>query len=149
MFIRSDLHPQLMNSRSISLCSMDALCLDFTVDDVTFTILCVYRFGNKSIDAFIDDLTVLLTDTNRTNLLFVGDINLDILVNTRSSDNYLSLMAEFGLECIVNEPTRIVGNSSTCIDHIFLDTILEFLSMGLLLITWAYPIMLYCRRVLC
>ena len=119
VFIRSDLHPQLMNSRSISLCSMDALCLDFTVNDVIFTILCIYRFGNKSIDAFIDDLTVLLTDTNRTNLLFVGDINLDILVNTRSSDNYLSLMAEFGLECIVNEPTRIVGNSSTCIDHIF------------------------------
>ena len=70
-------------------------------------------------DTFIDDLSDILTTTSKSNLLFVGDINLDILVNTKSSDNYLSLMAEFGLESIVNEPTRITKYSSTCLDHIF------------------------------
>lgn len=46
-------------------------------------------------------------------------INLNILEHIEIADTYLSMLASKGMLCLVNEPTHIVGTSSTCLDYVF------------------------------
>lgn len=61
----------------------------------------------------------LLKKVKSSNLLVLGDINIDILSNSNDSDKYLFLMSSYGLKSLVNEPTRITDDTQTCIDHVF------------------------------
>jgi len=42
-----------------------------------------------------------------------------LLENSTVVDDYKALMASQGFECLITEPTRIVGESATCIDHVY------------------------------
>uniref|UniRef100_A0A1B0C8M7 Reverse transcriptase domain-containing protein n=2 Tax=Lutzomyia longipalpis TaxID=7200 RepID=A0A1B0C8M7_LUTLO len=48
----------------------------------------------------------------------MGDININT-ISPSSSSEYESLLAEHGLRSLVNEPTRIFGAASTCLDHVY------------------------------
>lgn len=81
-----------------------------------YTIVCSYRspsFRNAS--KYLESLTILLDSITAKNIVFTGDINLDILNNNLSiySQDYLTLMAMHGLKQGINLPTRV----TTCIDH--------------------------------
>lgn len=43
----------------------------------------------------------------------------DILLNSLQVNNYKMLMVVNGLESLVHKPTRILGDSAKCIDHVF------------------------------
>lgn len=49
----------------------------------------------------------------------VGNININLLNNSRDVDKYKVLMARYGFESHINEPTRTAGQSQTRIDHVF------------------------------
>jgi hypothetical protein len=100
--------------------SADVLQLDVRVSDLErFTLIAVYRLHSALRSAFIDDIEDVLTGLGNRNIVLVGDMNLDILSQSAESDNYLSLLSSKGMLNLVNEPTRIKGNSSTCLDHVF------------------------------
>lgn len=100
--------------------SADLLQLEVRVNDLEhFTLLAVYRLHSSSRSDFTNDIDILLAEFDGRNIIFVGDMNFDILNQTTETDNYLSLLASRGMHNLVNEPTRIVGNSATCIDHAF------------------------------
>lgn len=46
-------------------------------------------------------------------------MNINLLNSTNCVDNYLMVMANHGLSCKINEPTRIKNNSQYLIDHVF------------------------------
>lgn len=91
-------------------------CLVITIDK-EYSIICSYRppcFRNPS--NYINSLELILQSVATQNIIFTGDINLDILPNNvnNNTNSYLDLMAMYGLVPGVNLPTRV----NTCIDHI-------------------------------
>lgn len=96
----------------------DCVCVNVLVFGNSFTFLCIYRQHRFAVSEFLDELNLCLERLNCRNLWVLGDINIDIL-NKRQSAQYDLLMAEYELESLIREPTRIGPNSATCIDHIY------------------------------
>lgn len=49
-----------------------------------------------------------MDELSGSNIVYVGDINLNILEHIEIADTYLSMLASKGMLCLFNEPTRIV-----------------------------------------
>jgi hypothetical protein len=82
---------------------------------------CIYRSPNSDIDIFMDKMSSLLDliYLEGKTCILVGDYNLDSL-NPSHLYNILSdLCQSYDFINIINCPTRIQGNSSTCIDHCY------------------------------
>jgi hypothetical protein len=60
-----------------------------------------------------------------TNLIICGDINVNYLQNSRNKSLLDCLLASFNLPSAINFPTRISNSSSTAIDNIFIDKIIN------------------------
>lgn len=100
--------------------SADCLQLDCRVNDLdSFTLLAAYRLHSSSPVQFLADMDVVFKELERLNIVYVADGNINILVQDNVTDAYLEFMSSKGMLSLVNEPTRIVGNSQTCIDHTF------------------------------
>ena len=105
--------------------SADILQLECVISNVNFVFLCVYRFHDRSVskESFCKDCFDIIGKIKSTNLIVLGDMNLDLLVSSPIVDNYLFQMASFGLLSAINKPTRI--SSGKCLDHIFIRTIMN------------------------
>lgn len=99
------------------LTSADILKLSLRISGKVFTLICVYRLHSVSIHQFLEEFSVLLGNEKSTNVLILGDFNLDILKQSVAADNYQILMANNGFTSYLNESTRRA--SGTCLDHIF------------------------------
>lgn len=103
-------------------CIKVSICKNNVLADV----LGYYRCHSINVDAFVDDLESILTqgigttDQNKI-CIFAGDININILNKNLSNtvNNYITLLNSFGFVSLINKPTRVQGNSKTCLDHIF------------------------------
>ncbi len=100
--------------------SADVLLLNVKVNDnESFTVIAVYRLHSSRRVDFINQLDSLLDELNGENIVLIGDMNYDIFNESNESDDYISMLSSKGLLNLINEPTRVVGNSATCIDHVF------------------------------
>ena len=84
-------------------------------------LLAIYRSHSFSIAEFNNELENNLKNLNHKNIVIIGDMNIDLL--STSNDhilNYLNILSASGFISHVNEPTRISGDSKTCLDHIFI-----------------------------
>jgi uncharacterized protein YktA (UPF0223 family) len=77
----------------------------------------IYRQCKFTYNKFKDDFERLLGKCNDPTI-FIGDFNLCLLKNTGSKLFYLNLISSYGFESLVNEPTRVVNESSSCLDHV-------------------------------
>lgn len=82
---------------------------------LALTIVAAYRLHSYPINAFLGELTAILDACNDRNLMVIGDMNLCLVKQSAAADEYLSIMASFGLDQLIDTPTR--GDS--CLDHIF------------------------------
>lgn len=74
----------------------------------------------NSIDEFIEILTetlIKLTDVNH-DIIIAGDLNIDLMSDTRQVTELLDILQCFKLEPQFRLPTRVTKDSKTCIDHI-------------------------------
>lgn len=100
--------------------SADVLQMSVKVNNLEqFTLLAVYRLHGGSRSLFIQDIDSVISELDNINVVFVGDINFNTIDQSAESEQYLSLLASRGFLSLVNEPTRVVNNSSTCLDHAF------------------------------
>lgn len=97
--------------------SADLLIVNIQFDSQAWTFVCIYRFHNKDISTFCNDLEILLRSLNNCNIVILGDINVNIL-NYSEAFNYLSMLASNGFLSLLNEPTRDLA----CLDHLFAKT---------------------------
>ncbi|KAL4098041.1 hypothetical protein QTP88_022713 [Uroleucon formosanum] len=71
----------------------------------------VYRSPNGNANIFLEQLQDILfnitTENKNINIIFCGDINIDLLNNNRLANNYLDLMTSYGFTSYVNSPTRV------------------------------------------
>lgn len=86
---------------------------------LNLTILAIYRSHDFSIECFNSELQQILVDLKVSNIVLMGDLNIDILSDDYIVHDYLSCLSEFGFYNCLNKPTRI---SLTCLDHIFVKT---------------------------
>lgn len=90
--------------------------------DFNVLILCIYRTNLISSTDFLLHLERLLERANDSgkSFLFVGDFNIDWLGDLSSIRKQLSdLLAEQSVHNEVDFPTRVVGASSSCLDHVY------------------------------
>ncbi|KAG5867001.1 hypothetical protein JTB14_018164 [Gonioctena quinquepunctata] len=82
----------------------------------------VYKPPNTNPHQFINNLQHYsespLFQTESYNIL-IGDINIDLLKNNELNIEYNNTLKEFGFISTINNPTRVQGGHSSCIDHIF------------------------------
>lgn len=106
------------NYKKVNFVSADVLEVSIKVYKTSFSFLVVYRLHAYNIEVFLQELQCWLRSNERVkNLFVVGDININLLEqNNAQVDLYKTIMAENGLESLVNEPTRVSG---TCIDHLY------------------------------
>lgn len=84
----------------------------------------VYRPPNDLISSFLEEIDVLLsTVSDREQIIFIGDVNLDLHSKTSNVQMYKNIMANYGLKRCIYDATRVEERlgvfSSTCIDHIY------------------------------
>lgn len=94
--------------------SADLLILDIKFAKYNWTFICVYRFHNRDIPQFCKELEDLLQARNTKNIAILGDININLL-DINDSLGYQTILASYGFESLINEPTRM----ESCLDHVF------------------------------
>lgn len=112
---------QFINCNTYEPQFFDANCLVTTLNKHNLTLISIYRSPSKrDISIFLQSLRTLLNTIKTKNIIIVGDINIDIKVNSLDprASNYLDLMSSFGLLPVHTLATR-VGN---CLDHVFVKT---------------------------
>lgn len=99
----------------------DIVTMTVSLESYDFNFICIYRFHGK-VDEFLIDLeSVLHTYGKSQNTILMGDLNIDLLDECRDTIDYVLLLSSFGLESLCKSPTRITDNSSSCIDHVFIN----------------------------
>jgi len=96
----------------------DSALLDFKFEKLCFTLLAIYRFHRYSKDDFLDGFQQCISNISSNTLICVGDFNIDVHSSNMITDKYIEIASSHGLENLINVATRVVGASSSCIDHI-------------------------------
>lgn len=80
----------------------------------------VYHSPNGNHGKFINDFEEICdkTTTKNQRLVIVGDFNFDYLVNNFYRNKIQGTIMKYGLEQIINEPTRCTPTSETLIDYV-------------------------------
>ena len=81
-----------------------------------------YRPPQGNIENCIDTLEEQLTnlDLSKVEIIITGDFNIDITgKNNESAKKFLSMMKDFGIRQLINEPTRYSSNKNSCLDLMF------------------------------
>lgn len=85
-------------------------------------IICVYRTPTSDVEILIENLDFILSNLiNRFKyIIIVGDLNIDFLSNNANL-HLKAVLNSYGLEAVINVPTRIGHNSKTAVDQIILN----------------------------
>lgn len=88
-------------------------------------VLTLYRSPRGDLNIFIDRLyeaLQILCETYKYSRLIVGgDFNINFQGDSKTAREISDIFYSFGLEKCISEPTRVHGNSQTCIDNIFVN----------------------------
>lgn len=108
---------------TVPMVSADVLNIKINLFDQICNILAVYRTHLYAKEYFINELEQFYNANNNLrnlmNIIFIGDINIDLLEHSNVVDNYKLVMAVNGFMCLNEQATRITEQSSTSIDHVF------------------------------
>lgn len=107
----------LLQTAEIINVTFQATCNGFPFDVSLFG---VYRQCKFSYNTFKTEFENSVLKLSKNPTIIVGDANLCILKNSGSGKDYLCLMASYGFESYVNEPTRVFNGSSSCLDHVMI-----------------------------
>ncbi len=70
----------------------------------------------------LEDTIVSLKPARLKNCILLGDFNVDLCTNNQLSKDLHETLSTFHFTQVVNEPTRIIKNSSTLVDHIYVSS---------------------------
>lgn len=105
------------------LTSSNNLLIELTTETDTYSILALYRSPTGNATTFIQEIGQVIGEMKCTYNIVIGDTNINIdesKTKTKESAEYLNVMLGSGFLPVINQPTRITQNSSSCIDHIFI-----------------------------
>lgn len=96
-----------------------------TLGDARLQVTGVYKSPTIPIKEFDDSFHEYLRVHCRNDIchVIVGDFNINILEDSLDVLSYLNVLSEEDFVSVVNKPTRVQGNSSSCIDHMLVKSI--------------------------
>jgi hypothetical protein len=85
-------------------------------------IICVYRTSNSNINIFIETMNTTISEllNKGKTIITVGDLNIDFLGN-RVNLQLQTMLISYGLQAVVDVPTRIGPRRQTATDQIILN----------------------------
>ena len=103
---------------------IESLCIEVSAHNRNFLLICFYRPPNARIISWdhIENLFHNAVDTGFNNLIFLGDINVD-LMSIGLNHRFSRLCETLSIQNVINEPTRITPTSSTLIDPILVNNL--------------------------
>lgn len=114
---------KVLNCHNVQFNTADVIKININVNDQDFHIFAFYRLHLFSKEMFIDELGNYLTIERNLrfnkNVIFIGDLNINLLENKLTTDEYLNVLALSGLECMSIEATRVMPGFESCLDHVF------------------------------
>lgn len=107
--------------------SFESILCKVTLQDVEYIIMTCYRPPNSNKNIFMDELEAMLTEIKCKNVIFIGDININICnkldLNVMT---YRNLLSTYGYDELIKDYTReeIVREKliKSCLDHIYIRT---------------------------
>lgn len=120
IYIRNTINVNTINYDVVDHCS--SINFNLLKNNSIFNIICVYRSPSLSQNHFIDSVENYLNNfTAKDSVIFCGDVNINLQLDTVDTVNYLNVLSTFGFKSCINNTTRfnLLNNSSSCIDHIF------------------------------
>lgn len=87
-----------------------------------FRIIGIYRSHQHKPEVFLAEFGEILKLNKAKNLYIIGDININIMDDSNSSDHYLDVISTLGFKLDIFGITRKVSEINSCIDHIFYRT---------------------------
>lgn len=98
--------------------------LNIKILNYKINVIAIYKSPAINSKEFTSDLhQYLKTLKNKSDYkVILGDLNIDIMKDNEISSEYLNTMCEYQYKSVINRYTRIVDDSKSCIDHIFLKT---------------------------
>lgn len=122
----------------------EANCLLVKVNGDT-VVVAIYRpCGFKNSTSFIQSLHLLLSSiSNFSNIIIVGDININILDNDEQKADYLDVLTFHGLTPTYNNTTR----NGSCLDHTVVKTKLQSKTLMFQTSITDHESILYCLKM--
>ena len=109
------------------------LCIDKRRNVI---ISCIYRTPGYNVEAFNDQLEIIIKKTNPHKSIFLcGDFNLDLLTysNNLSTKHFVDMMFSLGMFSLINKPSRTTDITATLIYNIFTKEFTDNITSGLLI----------------
>lgn len=141
----------------VSVGPVRAISINALIKDRKCHVLALYRNPNPCTSQNIEDFNVGLEnflknhDANSDINIFIGDININLLSNDQIVAEYTNILNTAGYLSTINTATRTQGNSSTCLDHLFVKTALPLENLLPIVlntkITDHYPILLQMQGI--
>jgi len=120
MFIREGVNVSSWKEEELG--DVFGMSVELTYCNRKCNLLTIYRTHDSDLDNLTNALSQYYSSMDRgKSYIFVGDVNADILNTDNKTERYLDVMYEANFMCGVNEPTRVAGDSRTCIDHLFIN----------------------------
>uniref|UniRef100_A0A1B6MTI7 Reverse transcriptase domain-containing protein n=1 Tax=Graphocephala atropunctata TaxID=36148 RepID=A0A1B6MTI7_9HEMI len=105
-----------------------------TLSNFKLIIVGLYRSPLSCTEIFIDRLSQLLSYLNKMYpniaIMCAGDININVLVQSKEQSMLRNMLASQNMEYLINFPTRVTNNSTTAIDNFLIQkSYLEIISV--------------------
>ena len=135
--------------------SLELICIEIeSPKGSPFIVIAWYRLPSSSVSSFsnLEEYLRFLDGENKGIILF-GDTNCDFSLLTPSVANQVSRLQEVYdlsvLRQLIQEPTRIILQLSSLIDHICTSEYINILESGVRKICLSDLFMIYCVRKFC
>jgi hypothetical protein len=121
---------QSVQVRKLSIPSVDKICKDKEFEccivscrafDFLFVLVGLYRTPGVLYDnLFLDKLEMVISLLNEKydNLVLAGDININVLKPSNSSDRLCNILKQYNMKYLVDFPTRVTTECESAIDNI-------------------------------
>lgn len=96
----------------------DAVMLDCVYGTCQFKFIGIYRLQEFNNVDFMKQFCKIVKSCKWNDIVCMGDFNIDLSTDDKSSNEYLNRTASVGLEQLVDEYTRVVGESKSILDHL-------------------------------
>lgn len=105
--------------------NIEQIWIQISNKNIDIIIGAIYRPPELSYHNFWSDFEATYTEISprSKNIVCLGDFNTDLLNDTYESEFVKNTLQGLGLNQIIVEPTRIVGNSATLLDYILLSNL--------------------------
>lgn len=128
VYVSDEFNSTLIEKFSYANLNIEICTVRVSVSNESFFLLCIYRPHHGTVEGFLSELEVILTDPIFRNkkCYMMGDINIDLGNDNSRVVSYVDLMQSFHFFPVINKPTRFpvcdIGQPSL-LDHIWCNSI--------------------------